>query len=150
MVFPLDSAFNGKGISMIYLERNESGERILYAIEDPGYLIRQRNGVIVLCPNGHRAQGILSPDGETMWQLEGRDPLGEDLTVVRFVTMAEYDQWEAMAKAPMEPDPEDTEPEIPENVEPETVLTRAELSEKVRRLEEELAAAKAALGLETP
>ena len=124
---------------MIYLERNESGEQILYAIEAPGYLMRQKNGVIVLCPNG-----------ENMWQLEGREPLGEDLPVVRFITMAEYDQWIAHRNAPPEPDPEDTEPDIPEDVEPETVLTRAELTEKVRRLEEELAAAKAALGLGTP
>lgn len=123
---------------MIYLERYESGEQILYAIEAPGYLMRQKNGVIVLCPNGHRAQGILSPDGENMWQLEGREPLGEDLPVVRFVTMAEYDQWIAHRNAPPEPDPEDTEPEIPEDVEPETVLTRAELTEKVNNLEEAL------------
>ena len=135
---------------MIYLERNESGERILYAIEHPSYLIRQKNGVMILCPNEHQAQGILSPQGEEIFQLEGRDPLGEGFPVVHFVTMAEYDEWVALRNTPPEPDPEDTEPEIPEDVEPETVLTRAELTEKVRRLEEELAAAKAALGLGTP
>ena len=135
---------------MVYLERTDSDERILCAIEHPGYLLRQKNGVIVLCNGGPRAQGILSPDGGEIWQLEGRESLGEGFPVVRIVTMAEYEEWEALRNAPPEPDPEDIEPEIPEDVEPETVLTRAELTEKVRRLEEELAAAKAALGLDKP
>ena len=113
-------------------------------------MLRQKNGVIVLCNSETRAQGILSPDGGEIWQLEGRESLGEGFPLVRFVTMAEYDEWVALRNAPPEPDPEDTEPEIPEDVEPETVLTRAELTEKVRQLEEELAAAKAALGLGTP
>ena len=123
---------------MVYLERTDSDERILCAIEHPGYLLRQKNGVIVLCNGGPRAQGILSPDGGEIWQLEGRESLGEGFPLVRFVTMAEYDEWEALREGELRVDPEDTEPEIPEDVEPETVLTRAELTEKVNNLEEAL------------
>lgn len=129
-VFVLDSVFK------VFLERKDSGERILYAMEDPRYLLRQKNGVIVLCNSETRAQGILSPDGGEIWQLEGRESLGEGFPLVRFVTMAEYDEWEALREGELRVDPEDTEPQIPENVEPETVLTRAELTEKVNNLEE--------------
>ena len=129
-VFVLDSVFK------VFLERTDSGERILYAMEDPRYLLRQKNGVIVLCNSETRAQGILSPDGGEIWQLEGRESLGEGFPLVRFVTMAEYDEWEALQEGELRVDPEDTEPQIPENVEPETVLTRAELTEKVNNLEE--------------
>lgn len=47
-------------------------------------------------------------------------------------------------------DPEDTNPEIPEgeDVNDSTVMTRAELTNKVAELEEQLAAAKILLGVE--
>ncbi len=133
---------------MMYYKLVGTDTAELYAIETPVFVLRQDNGVIVRCQGGKRAQGILSPEGSEIWQLWDREPLGEGYPVAREITMAEYDELLALQNQPELPDPEDTDPVIPEDVEPDTVLTRAELTEKVKKLEEELAAAKAALGLE--
>ena len=113
----------------------------------PVFVRRQKNGIMVRCASRALAQGILSTDGATIYRLEGTVGLDDTYAVARVITMAEYDYWILRQGTVSDPDPEDTEPEIPENVVPETVLTRAELTERVRQLEEELAAAKVALGL---
>ncbi len=123
---------------MIYLKILEGDDISLYAIEDPIYVLRQTNGQIVRCEGGKKVQGILSPDGSEIWQLPGRESLGEDYPVAQEITMAEYDELLALQNQPEEPDPEDTDPEIPEGVDPATVLTRAELTEKVNELDEAL------------
>ena len=117
------------------------------ALWEPVYVRKQRNGLVVRCYSATLAQGILSEDGTEIFHLMGKESLGKDYAEAEVITMAEYDHWLMEQEPPVEPDPEDTEPELPTDVEPETVLTRAELTEKVKRLEEDLAAAKAALGL---
>ena len=83
------------------------------------------------------AQGVVSPDGEELWQFADRETLGEDYDVVEIITEAEYIHWLLQQEAEETlPDPEDTQPEIPENIDPATILTRAELTEKVTDLEE--------------
>lgn len=132
---------------MIYLKMIGTETELQYAIEEPIFVMRQSNGMVLRCPAGRRAQGLLSPDSTEIWQLADRDSLGEGYPLVEQVTMAEYDEWYAIQNQPEVPDPEDTDPVIPEDTEPTTVLTRAELTEKVRQLEQELEAAKALLGL---
>ncbi len=123
---------------MLYLQLEGTGSLLLYAIKEPIFVRRQQNGVIVCCEAGKKAQGIVSPDGSEIWQLLGRESLGEDYPVAQEITMAEYDELLALQNQPQEPDPEDTDPEIPEGVNPATVLTRAELTEKVYELDEAL------------
>ncbi len=123
---------------MIYLKIEEESRTMFYAIESPCYVLRQRNGIIVRCEAGKKAQGIVSPDGNEIWQLPGREPLGEGYPVVQEITMAEYDELLALETQPELPDPEDTDPVIPEDTDPDTVLTRAELTEKVIELDEAL------------
>lgn len=55
-----------------------------------------------------------------------------DLTAV-FITDAEYDEIVLVLDPP---DPEDEDPEIPDGTDEEEVLTRAELTELVRQLEQ--------------
>ncbi|MBR6825212.1 MAG: hypothetical protein IKM59_01560 [Oscillospiraceae bacterium] len=155
---------------MLYLEFNGEEKKHCLALEKPVFLRRERNGVLLRCDRQTPAQGVLSPDEREVWQLEGRPSLGDGYPTVRIITLAEYEQWKAIKESgdgsgttgngsdtldpedtnpenPEAPDPEDTDPVIPEDTDPETVLTRAELSEKVRRLEEELAYTKALLGV---
>ena len=49
---------------------------------------------------------------------------------------------------PEPPDPEDEDPEVPDEPEPPVPMTRAELTEKLAELEDELAATKILLGVD--
>ena len=125
---------------MIYVKFTE-GEGYV-ALPDPVYVIRQKNGIAVRTDKAKKAQGLLDPEGRELWQLLGREPLGDTCATVELVSLEEY---EANADPQPEEDPEDTQPEIPEGVEETDILTRAELTERVRQLEEELAKAMALL-----
>jgi hypothetical protein len=128
---------------MLYIKlHQEEGDRYL-AIEEPIWLKLQRNGMVVRCGAGDKPGGILLPKRGEICQLVNRPTLGGDYPLVTEITMAEYDAWVALENQPPDPDPEDTEPVIPEDIDPDSVLTRAELTEKVRRLEEELENTKA-------
>lgn len=117
----------------------------LEAIEIPVYVKRQmRNNVIVRCSEP-QAQGIVSLDEGSIYQLDGKVSLGDGFAVAVPITMAEYDE---LALEVETTDPEDTAPEVPEETTEEEILTRAELTAKVAALEEELAAAKILLGVE--
>lgn len=118
---------------MVYLKKIKDPKGY-FAIKTPLYVRKQSNGMIVLCNSATLAQGVLSPDGERIWQLAGRTSLGGEYEEVQIITEAEYFAWLTCGEE--DPDPEDTEPQIPENVAPETILTRAELTEKVNDLEE--------------
>ena len=121
--------------------RMKTEQPAYYAISLPVWVRLQGNGTVVRCGEGDRPGGILSPDGSEIWQLAGRESLGEGYPIAEEVTQAEYEQWLAeqeAGSAPEVPDPEDTEPEIPEGVDPVTVLTRAELTVKVTELDEAL------------
>lgn len=97
------------------------------AHEKPAFVKLQPNNVKVRCSE-HYAQGIISLDGSECYQLPGKAALpGADKTAVE-ITMTEYD-------AIIDGDPEDETPVIPED-DPEEPLTRAELTTKVKALEE--------------
>lgn len=123
---------------MLYLQLEGTESQLLYAIEEPIFVRRQQNGVIICCEAGKKVQGIVSPDGSEIWQLAGRISLGEGFPVAQEITMAEYDEWYAHQNMGEDADPEDTAPVIPEGTDPATVLTRAELTVKVTELDEAL------------
>ena len=115
------------------------------AIKTPAYVKHQaRNNIIVRCSEP-QAQGILSLDSSTVYQLEGCEQLpGVELTAVK-ITMAEYEE---LISNQTPTDPEDEDPVIPDGGSESDILTRAELTEKVLALEDELTAAKILLGVE--
>lgn len=115
------------------------------AHETPVYVCRQKNGIIKRCTE-QSAQGILSLDGSTIYQLEGKDSLNLDNGYTAdFTYMTVYEE---IIAGITEEDTEDTNPDVPEDTPEEKILTRAELTAKVKALEEELLAAKILLGVE--
>lgn len=115
------------------------------AHETPVYVCRQKNGIIKRCTE-QSAQGILSLDGSTIYQLEGKDSLNLDNGYTAdFTYMTVYEE---IIAGITEEDTEDTNPDVPEDTPEEEILTRAELTAKVKALEEELLAAKILLGVE--
>ena len=126
---------------MLYLEFNGEEKGHCLALEKPVFLRRERNGVLLRCDRQAPAQGVLSPDEREVWQLEGRPSLGDGYPTVRIITLAEYEEWLSLGNQDEyipETDPEDLEPVVPDDVEPEMVLTRAELTAKVTELDEAL------------
>ena len=131
---------------MVYIKVMQ-GDTVITAEahENPVYVCQQKNGIIVRCPE-QKAQGVLSVDGSTIYQLDGTDALNLDTDYVAYFTyMTECE--EIIADKDGE-DSEDTTPDVPEGTPEEEVLTRAELTAKVKTLEEELTAAKILLGVE--
>lgn len=116
----------------------------LEAHSDPSYVgVQFRNGRVLRCVEPV-AQGILSVDGMVIYQLEGRPSLPGTSGTAVVITTAEYeDLLASLGKT----DAEDTAPVVPEGIEEESIMTRAELTAKVLALEEELAAAKILLGV---
>ena len=115
------------------------------AHENPVYVCRQKNGIIKRCTE-QSAQGILSLDGSTIYQLEGKDSLDLDNGYTAdFTYMTVYEE---IIAGITEEDTEDINPDVPEDTPEEEILTRAELTAKVKALEEELLAAKILLGVE--
>lgn len=110
----------------------------------PVYVYKQVNGVLVRCTE-RKAQGILSLDGSTVYQLYEKEALENATMTAMVITTTEY---LSLVDELVQEDIEDTEPEIPEDTTEEEVLTRAELTAKVNALETELAAAKVLLGVE--
>ncbi len=107
--------------------------------------LQKRNNMIVRCLEP-LAQGIVSFDEQSIYQLEDRDDMGRGFALAVPITLAEYD--ELAANYEDTTDPEDTVPEVPDGTEEGDVLTRAQLTAKVAALEEELQAAKILLGVE--
>ncbi len=110
----------------------------------PVYVYKQTNGVVVRCTE-RKAQSILSIDGSTIYQLDGKEALENTDMVAMVITTTEY---LVLVEELDKEDTEDTDPEFPEDVPEEEVLTRAQLTAKVAVLEEELAATKILLGVE--
>ena len=107
----------------------------------PVYVYKQANGVLVRCTE-RKAQGILSIDGGTVYQLYEKEALANATMTAMVITTTEYLSLVDTL------DKEDTDPVVPEDTTEEEVLTRAELTAKVTALETELAAAKILLGVE--
>lgn len=92
------------------------------AIEEPVFVYRQANGVIDICNEAH-AQGVVSADESTYYQLAGRDSLGNGYAVTaEEISGTEYD--EIVRELP---DPEDTEPEVTKQG--KYIMTREELTD---------------------
>lgn len=110
----------------------------------PVYVYKQANGVLVRCTE-RKAQGILSIDGSTVYQLYEKEALANATVTAMVITTTEY---LSLVDTLDKEDTEDTDPVVPEDTTEEEVLTRAELTAKVTALETELAAAKILLGVE--
>lgn len=131
---------------MVYIKVMQ-GDTVITAEahENPVYVCRQKNGIIKRCTE-QSAQGILSLDGSTIYQLEGKDSLNLDNGYTAdFTYMTVYEE---IIAGITEEDTEDINPDVPEDTPEEEILTRAELTAKVKALEEELLAAKILLGVE--
>lgn len=110
----------------------------------PVYVYKQANGVLVRCTE-RKAQGILSIDGGTVYQLYEKEALANATMTAMVITTTEY---LSLVDTLDKEDTEDTDPVVPEDTTEEEVLTRAELTAKVTALETELAAAKVLLGVD--
>lgn len=131
---------------MVYIKVMQ-GDTVITAEahETPVYVCKQKNGIIKRCSE-QNAQGILSLDGSTIYQLDGKESLNLDNGYTAdFTYMTVYEE---IIAGITEEDTEDTNPEVPEDTTEEEILTRAELTAKVKALEEELSAAKILLGVE--
>lgn len=131
---------------MVYIKVMQ-GDTVITAEahETPVYVCKQKNGIIKRCSE-QSAQGILSLDGSTIYQLDGKDSLNLDNGYTAdFTYMTVYEE---IIAGITEEDTEDTNPDVPEDTSEEEILTRAELTAKVKALEEELSAAKILLGVE--
>lgn len=133
---------------MIYIKvlDSEGLTASVEALDPPIYVyIQPKNGALLRCIET-LAQGVVSADGSVIYQLQDKESLNRDVATAVIITTAEYYELEATLG---QTDPEDTTPEIPEDVTDESnILTRAELTNKVAELEEQLAAAKILLGVE--
>lgn len=123
------------------------------AIETPVYVrVQEKNGLIVRCPEMN-ALGILSADGGTIYQLEGKAPLdGKDMTAI-FIDVTEYtvlSESLGTSDGDDEDNGDDAGGETAGEDQPTggTVMTRAEMSARIIALEDELKAAKIMLGVE--
>lgn len=96
------------------------------AHEEPAFVCRQKNGVIVNCEE-RKAQGLCSADGSVLYDFGSRGNLGEDAEALA----VEIDWQEYNSIVHELPDPDDEDDPEDEDV----VLTRAELTEKVAMLE---------------
>lgn len=131
---------------MVYIKVMQ-GDTVITAEahEAPVYVCKQKNGIIKRCSE-QSAQGILSLDGSTIYQLDGKESLNLDNGYTAdFTYMTVYEE---IIAGITEEDTEDTNPDVPEDTPEEEILTRAELTAKVKALEEELSAAKILLGVE--
>lgn len=112
-------------------------------LEVPSYVRwQERNGIKVRCSEP-RAQGILSADSSSAYQLEGREALqGVSLTAAA-IDMCEYERLAGLLE---QDDREAEEPsEVPPTVEPIPILSRAEMAARILALEEELVNTRALL-----
>lgn len=123
------------------------------AIETPVYVrVQEKNGLIVRCPEMN-ALGILSADGGTIYQLEGKAPMdGKDMTAI-FIDVTEYtvlSESLGASDGDDEDNGDDAGGETAGEDQPTggTVMTRAEMSARIIALEDELKAAKIMLGVE--
>jgi len=117
------------------------------ALADPVYVCWQtRNGILIRCDK-RDAHGVMSGDGNTIYQLQGKQLSGvesDELLSAVSITLAEYEELAAQVGTT---DPDDDTPVNPPDDPGTEILTRAQLTEKVLALEDELAAAKILLGV---
>lgn len=103
------------------------------ALTPPVYVYKQpSNGEIVRCIET-LAQGVLDAEGANIYQLYGKAPVDRAVATALVITTMEYDELRLSLEAT---DEEDTDPEVPEGTDETTIMTRAELTEKVNELDE--------------
>lgn len=106
-----------------------------------------RNGKILSC-NSKKGEGVLSDDGSVIYQLAGRDSMGDDYDVVELVEIdeAEFKRLRDLLDGVEVEDPETDEgehdessenPEVPED--PKPPMSVAEMRRKIVELEEQYA-----------
>ena len=114
------------------------------AIEEPIFVRWQAsNGQLVTCDNAEEAHGIVGANGNDIYLLNGVMPRGVKEPYAEIIDRAEYE-----AIIADQPDPEDEDPEIPPDDPGEEVMTRAQLTQEVHELREQLEVAKILLGVE--
>ena len=131
-------------------------DRALWVHQGPGLLLLCREPIYEgVIPDD--AQGVMSRDESTAYQLEGRNKLDDaDLLEVSVVSVSESEAESLLlALQRGEDDPEDTEPTPAEDGNTGEIMTRAELTAKAQEqdtviadLREQLAAAKILLGVD--
>ena len=103
------------------------------ALPSPVYVYKQRNGVVVRCPK-FKAQGILSANGDSIYQLENKDKLDNAPLTAIPITTTEYQN---LASSLDELPSEDVEVEVEVTEEP-PLMTIAEMRARILALEEML------------
>lgn len=108
-----------------------------------------RCGQPIICDKEIEAHGVQDSTGSKIYQLAGRPiiPLPSITLTATIITYAEYDEL-SQSYHPPDPEPDDPEPEDPDDPDEPGAMTRAELTERVLALTEELAAAKIVLGVD--
>ena len=105
------------------------------ALPSPVYVGKQRNGVVVRCPK-FKAQGILSANGDSIYQLENKDKLDNASLTAIPITTTEYQNLAAsLDELPSEEVENEVEVEVTE--EP-PLMTIAEMRARILALEEML------------
>ena len=105
------------------------------ALSSPVYVGKQRNGVVVRCPK-FKAQGILSANGDSIYQLENKDKLDNAPLTAIPITTTEYQN---LAASLDELPSEDVENEVEVEVTEEPpLMTIAEMRARILALEEML------------
>jgi hypothetical protein len=105
------------------------------ALPSPVYVGKQRNGVVVRCPK-FKAQGILSANGDSIYQLENKDKLDNASLTAIPITTTEYQNLAASLDELPSEEPEN-EVEVEATEEP-PLMTIAEMRARILALEEML------------
>lgn len=143
------------------IENNE----VIDAISNPRYVYRNnKNGRVLSCKDEELAQGIISYDGSTIYQLKNKKSMsgGYGVVTIEEIDEATYLELRELFDAlledkenteenpdvnPEEPEsPDDGTQETPETPEVETPMNLREMRTKIKELEEQLAATKILLG----
>lgn len=104
------------------------------SIENPVYLMKQENGLVVRCPET-KAQGVLSADGSVKYQLYGRDSLGVEDVILNaiFIAADEFEHLETELDDVERDEPVEETESHEEEKEPKMSL--AEAKARIRELE---------------
>ena len=121
---------------MVYIKIMKDNTIIaVEALPSPVYVGKQRNGVVVRCPK-FKAQGILSANGDSIYQLENKDKLDNASLTAIPITTTEYQN---LAASLDELPSEDVETEVEVEVTEEPpLMTIAEMRARILALEEML------------
>ena len=106
--------------------------------EAPNYVCRQKTHNIIIGCKKKEAEGVVIDHGENvLCVLDGKTLIGysNDETIPVAVEISEL-EYEEYTRAQEQIDPEDESPQILEEMPAETVMTRAELTQRIEFLED--------------